>query len=132
MQVVPSLSKQAGAFLESTLLKWLVPALVGPVWNAAGEMVTWLLEHGLRSPVTLTATMDHERLIAELGDRGGLVPDPHVSEADAESVRWLLEAPAVAWCPCLDSRCRRPWIAFSTETTGAVAPGDDFAEPLWL
>lgn len=131
IQVEPSLNKQAGDFLEITFFQWLVPGLIGPVRYAAGEMVTWLIKHGPCSPVTLKVTMNQKLLSIEMSDRGGLVPDLHVSKADAELAMWLLGAPAVEWGVGMDSRGRRFWIAISTDAATVTAPGEDSSEPLW-
>jgi len=132
LPIGPTFNKQVSDFVKNTLYDWQLPELVGPARCAAGELANWIIKQGASSPLALTATWDHDLLIVELGDRGGLVPDPHVSKADAELAMWLLDPPAVEWGAELDGRGRRLWVSFSTGSANANAPDgarDGWSEP---
>src|SRR5262245_25870829 len=78
------LGDHASAFVEVLLEKWHLPEMVVPVSFALRELVRWSSGHGASDTVQCTVARDQDLLVIELRDRGGLVPEPHVSRVDAE------------------------------------------------
>lgn len=132
VQIGAVTAKQVTDFVSSALREWGLPDLIGSARCAAGELLSWIIKQGGSSPLALTVTWDDDLLFLELGDRGGLVPNPYVTRAAAELAMCLLDPPALKWGANLDERGRRLWVSFRTEPTNTDKPdsfGDERSEP---
>ena len=111
------LSDHASAFLQSVLEDWQLYELLAAMDCALAELLRWMIGHGTPDHVRCELTWDQNLVFVELHDRGGLVPEPHVSRVDAELATRLLAPPAVEWGAELDSRGRQLWVAFTVPTS---------------
>jgi len=118
------LGERASAVVHAMLEDWKLLDLIKAVDVAVSELMQWIDGHGAPDRMNLTITWDQTLLFVELHDRGGLVPEPHVSRVDAELATRLLAPPAVEWGADLDSRGRHLWVAFTVPSTAldAVPP----------
>ena len=118
--------EHASAVVHATLDSWQLLDVLPMVKGALSELLSWIHGHGGSDRLELTVTWDETLLFVELHDRGGLIPEPHVSRVDAELAVRLLTSAAVEWGADLDSRGRRLWVAFSVPSTGlSTMPPDD-------
>jgi len=108
------LSERTSAFLHSALNDWQINELLVPMNFALAELVRWMTGHGTSPQMHCSVTWDQNLMFVELRDRGGLVPEPHVSRVDAELALRLLAPPAIEWGAELDARGRQLWVAFGT------------------
>lgn len=115
------LSVRASNLLYETLTTWQLLDVLMPVTSVMNELVHWINGHGASEEVRCSITWDQNLLFIELHDRGGLVPEPHISRTDADLAVQLLAPPAVEWGAELDSRGRQLWVAFSVPGYAAVA-----------
>jgi hypothetical protein len=113
------LSKRASEFLRSILDDWQLGELLAPMDNALTGLVRWMVDHGTSDHVRCEVTWDQGLVFIDLRDRGGLVPEPHVSRTDAELATRLLAPPAVEWGAELSSRGRQLWVAFAAPMNSA-------------
>jgi hypothetical protein len=107
------LNERVSALLQATLDEWQVLDMLLPMDFALGELVRWINGHGTSDRVYCSITWDQTLLFIELRDRGGLIPEPHVSRVDAELATRLLAPPAVEWGAELDTRGRHLWVSFA-------------------
>jgi hypothetical protein len=108
------LNERTSAFLLATLESWQLLDLLMPMNFALAELVRWMTVHGTSLRMHCSVTWDQNLIFVELRDRGGLVPEPHVSRVDAELALRLLAPPAIEWGAELDARGRQLWAAFGT------------------
>ena len=117
------LGERASAFLQSVLIGWQLDELLVSMDFALAELLRWMTGHGTSDRLRCVVTWDQNLVFAELRDRGGLVPEPHVSRVDAELATRLLAPPAVEWGAELDSRGRQLWVAFAAPAGASVDQG---------
>ena len=117
------LRERASGFLQSVLEEWQLDELLVPMDFALAELLRWMVDHGAAQNVRCVVTWDQSLVFVELRDRGGLVPEPHVSRVDAELAIRLLAQPAVEWGAELDSRGRQLWVAFAVPAGASMDHG---------
>jgi hypothetical protein len=103
------------AFVERVPVDWSLPELVAPLLYACRELTAWIVANGPSGEFVVTLTYDEPIVHIEVTDRGALVPNPHVSRADAELAARLLAESAIEWGAELDSRGRCLWVALHAE-----------------
>ena len=100
-------------FVSQVLQEWKLEALAGDLQRVTHELLAWMLTNGASTECRLVLTRDEPFVHVEVLDRGGLVPSPYVSLADAELAVRLLKTPVIEWGSELDSRGRCLWVCLS-------------------